>query len=225
MFIGHFGTGLAFKSITPQPSLGTLFFAAQFIDLIWPILILLGFERVEIDPGNTVVTPLNFVHYPFSHSFIGVLFWALVFGGIYYLIKRSIKNAIGLGVIVTGHWILDLFTHRPDLPLTPWTETKVGLGLWNSLLGTIVLEGLIFAGGAYLYIACTRAVNKKGSLGLYGLLGFLTAMYIGNLFGPPPPSPKPIAIMGMAQWLLVLWGYWIDRNREFIIKAERLAST
>jgi hypothetical protein len=57
MFIGHFGTGLAVKKVAPQPSLGTLIFAAQFIDLLWPILLLLGLERVEVDPGNTVVTP------------------------------------------------------------------------------------------------------------------------------------------------------------------------
>jgi len=214
MFIGHFGTGFAFKRITPQPSLGTLFFAAQFIDLIYPILLLIGFERVEVDPGNTVVTPLDFVHYPISHSLFGVILWGLIFGGCYYIIKRNAKNAIGLGLLVTGHWVLDLFTHRPDLPLTPWTEIKVGFSIWNSLIGTIVLEGLIFIGGAYLYLRCTRAINKKGSLGLYALLGFLTAIYVGNLVGPPPPSSETIAIMGMAQWLFVLWGYWIDRHRE-----------
>jgi hypothetical protein len=78
---------------------------------------------------------------------------------------------------------------------------------------------LIFIGGAYLYFKCTRALNKKGSLGLYALLGFLTAMYIVNLLGPPPPSAESIAITGLAQWLLVLWGFWIDRNRKYIIQA------
>jgi len=34
MFIGHFGVGLAAKKFSPRASLGTLFFAAQFLDLI-----------------------------------------------------------------------------------------------------------------------------------------------------------------------------------------------
>jgi membrane-bound metal-dependent hydrolase YbcI (DUF457 family) len=216
MFIGHFGPGLAVKKVAPQLSLGTLVFASMFIDLLWPIFILFGFEWVEVDPGNTIVTPLNFVHYPISHSLLGVIIWALLFGGIYFFIKKNVKNAFLPGALVVGHWILDLFTHRPDLPLLPWSETKVGFGLWNSLWGTIVVEGLIFIGGAYLYIHSTRALNRKGSYGLWLFLGFLIVIYIGGLFGPPPPSPEPIVIAGLAQWLFVFWAYWIDRNRENI---------
>jgi len=216
MFIGHFGTGLAAKKVAPQPSLGTLVFAAHFIDLLWPILLLLGLERVEVDPGNTIVTPLNFIHYPISHSLLGVLIWALLFGGIYFLIKKNEKNAIWLGALVVGHWILDLITHRPDLQLVPWAETMVGFGLWNSLLGTIVVEGLIFLGGSYLYIRATRAKNRKGSYGLWIFLGLLIVIYLGNFFSPPPPSSEPIAMVGLAQWLFVFLAYWIDRNREYI---------
>jgi membrane-bound metal-dependent hydrolase YbcI (DUF457 family) len=215
MLIGHFGTGLAVKKVAPTASLGTLIFASQFIDLIWPIFVLLGLERVEIDPGNTVVTPLNLVHYPISHSLLAVLVWALLFGGCYYLIKRHGKNAFWLGALVVGHWLLDLITHRPDLPLVPWSDTRVGFGIWNSLLGTIVVEGFIFLGGAFLYIKSTRAKNRRGSYGLWVFLGFLLAIYVGGLFGPPPPSAESVAIVGLAQWLLVVWAYWIDRNREY----------
>lgn len=214
MLIGHFGAGLAVKKVAPAASLGTLIFASQFIDLIWPIFVLLGLERVEIDPGNTVVTPLNFVHYPISHSLLAVLVWALLFGGCYYLIKRHGKNAFWLGALVVGHWLLDLFTHRPDLQWVPWSETKVGFGLWNSLMGTIIIEGFIFLGGAFLYIKTTQAKNRRGSYGLWVFLGFLIAIYIGGLFGPPPPSAESVALVGLAQWLLVVWAYWIDRNRE-----------
>ena len=67
MFIGHFGVGFGAKSVAPRVSLGTLFMAAQFIDLLWPTLLLLGVEHVEIAPGITRVTPLNFISYPVSH--------------------------------------------------------------------------------------------------------------------------------------------------------------
>lgn len=49
-------------------SLGTLLVACQFADLLWPTLLIAGLERVELQPGATVVTPLNFVSYPYSHS-------------------------------------------------------------------------------------------------------------------------------------------------------------
>jgi membrane-bound metal-dependent hydrolase YbcI (DUF457 family) len=218
MFIGHFGTGFAVKKIAPQPSLGTLFFAAQFIDLLWPILLLLGLEKVQIDPGNTAVTPLNFEHYPISHSMFGVLIWALLFGVVYYLIKKNTLNAIWLGLLVFSHWLLDLFTHRPDLPLFPWTDKMVGFGLWNSVVGTMILELSIFGIGLYFYLSITKPKNKKGIVGLWLLIVFLIVIYLSNIFGPPPPKAEPIAYLGLAQWLLIIWAYWIDKNREIKIK-------
>jgi hypothetical protein len=214
MFIGHFGTAFAVKKIAPKLSLGTMFMAAQFIDLLWPLLLLLGIEKVAIDPGNTAVTPLDFYHYPISHSLLGVLGWAVLFGLVYYLIKKSWKNSLLLGILVLGHWLLDLLTHRPDLPLIPGLELKVGLGLWNSLIGTLIIEVAIFLGGVILYMKITKAKNRKGSYGAWGLIIFLLLVYSSNIFGAAPPSVEPIAYVGLLQWLLVIWGYWIDRNRE-----------
>lgn len=216
MFIGHFGAGFAVKKITSRPSLGTLFLAAQFLDLIWPVLLLFGIEHVEIDPGNTLVTPLNFVYYPISHSLFAAAFWSVLFGLVYYLIKKDIKPSVWLGILVMSHWIFDFITHRPDLPLMPCSPKFFGLGLWNSLAGTILVEGAIFSAGVFLYLKATKARNRAGSYGLWGLIVFLIIIYAGNLFGPPPPSTGPIAYIGLTQWLLVWWGYWIDRNREAI---------
>jgi len=213
MFIGHFGVGLAAKKIDTKPSLGTLFMASQFIDLLWPLLLLVGLEHVIIEPGNTAFTPLNFVDYPISHGFFSVLIWSILFGLAYYIIKRNVKSSLVLGALVMSHWVLDLITHRPDLPLFPWSEAKVGLGLWNSVVLTIIIEGFIFIGGAYLYMRTTRAENKKGSIALWSLLIFLGVVYVSNIFGPPPPGEGPIAIVGLSQWLLIAWAYWIDRNR------------
>ena len=70
MFIGHFALGFATKRVAPQVSLGTLFLAAQFVDLLWPTLLLLGVERVSIDPALRGA-PLRFEHYPVSHSLLG----------------------------------------------------------------------------------------------------------------------------------------------------------
>ena len=134
MFIGHFGAGLSAKKIDSKPSLGTMFLAAQFLDLIWPIFILLGIEKVKIEPGISAANPLDFTYYPWSHSLLIVLFWSLLFGIIYYLAKKNIKSSIVLGLLVLSHWILDLLVHIPDLPLWPGSGIMVGFGLWNSVI-------------------------------------------------------------------------------------------
>ena len=76
MFIGHLGLAFGAKRVAPGVALGTLFLACQFADLLWPVLVLAGMEVVEIHPGDTAVTPLRFVHYPYSHSLVALLWWA-----------------------------------------------------------------------------------------------------------------------------------------------------
>jgi len=214
MFIGHFGAGFVGKKFSKSASLGTYFMAAQWIDLIWPILLLLGIEKVEIEPGISSVTPLDFYYYPYTHSLFGVLVWALLFGFVYYLLKKNSRVAIILGLLVLSHWFLDLLVHIPDLPIFPGEGLKVGLGLWNSFAATIILEGLIFGLGVYLYYKVTKAKNKTGKYSLIGLITFLILIYALNLTGPPPDSVEAIGIVGNAQWLIILCAYWIDRNRE-----------
>jgi membrane-bound metal-dependent hydrolase YbcI (DUF457 family) len=212
MFLGHFAIGFAAKRYAPRASLGTLFLAAQFIDLLWPLLVLAGIERVRIAPGITVVTPLDFEHYPWSHSLLMVLVWGVLFAAVYFLIRRDRRASLVLGLAVVSHWVLDWLTHRPDLPLAPGAE-RVGLGLWNSFAGTVIVELGLFALGVYLYARATRARDRIGSWALWSLVAFLAAIYAGNLFGAPPPDVMAIAWVGQAQWLLVAWGYWIDRHR------------
>jgi membrane-bound metal-dependent hydrolase YbcI (DUF457 family) len=212
MFIGHFGIGLAAKKIGKAPALGTLFMASQFLDLLWPIFLIFGIEKVKVEAGNTAFTPLNFISYPYSHSFLGALIWAMLFGIIYYLVKRNVKNSILLGFIVLSHWLLDFFTHRPDLPLLPWSDAKYGLGMWNSVALTMFVEILIYLVGIYLYIKSRTFKNIKGIAKVWSLLVSLLIIYLMNIFGPPPPSEHAIGYVGLALWLLVAWAYWADRK-------------
>jgi hypothetical protein len=213
MFLGHFGVGFGAKRLAPKTSLGTLFLAAQFLDLLWPTLLLLGLERVAIVPGITKVTPLDFVHYPLSHSLLAVVIWGALFGAVYYLIRRYPTGGWVCAMAVISHWVLDLLVHRPDLPILPGGDFRAGFGLWNSLGATMVIELGVFALGLALYLRATSAADHIGSLGLWALVGLLLLIYAGNLFGAPPPNILAIAWLGQAQWLLIAWGYWIDRHR------------
>jgi membrane-bound metal-dependent hydrolase YbcI (DUF457 family) len=214
MFIGHFGLGFGAKRIAPV-SLGVLFAACQWADLLWPTLVLVGVERVEVDPGNTAVTPLNFVAYPYSHSLEALGLWAVAAAVVYWFIRRSSLSAsFVIGGLVLSHWVLDWITHRRDMPLTVSGSERVGLSLWNSVPGTVIVETVIFAAGVIVYLRATRSLDRVGSIGCWTLIGFLALVYAANLAGPPPPSASIVAWSAQAMWLLVAWAYWIDKHRE-----------
>jgi membrane-bound metal-dependent hydrolase YbcI (DUF457 family) len=215
MFIGHFALGFGAKRAAPTVSLGTLFLACQLADLLWPTLVLLGIEQVEVRPGDTAFTPLSFVSYPYSHSLVALLIWGAVFGAVYVLIRKSRAAAgVMIAALVVSHWVLDYLTHRPDMPVTFGGTTKLGLGLWNSVPATLMIELLLFAVGVGIYARFTEARDRRGTYGFWGLVGFLVAVYFVNVFSPPPPNASAVAWGAQALWLLVIWGYWVDRHRQ-----------
>jgi hypothetical protein len=222
MFIGHYAVALAAKKAAPKTSLGTLFLAAQFIDLLWPILLLLGLEHVRIDPGNTAFTPMDFYDYPISHSLLTVVGWSLAFGLVYFFAKRERKAAWILGLVVFSHWILDFITHHPDLPLAPGVQSYFGLGLWNSVAATVVIESAMFIAALILYLRTTKAVDRTGSISFWAFIVFTVLIHLSNILGreQPPPNETAIAIVTLALWLMVPWLYWIERHRRLSIAAN-----
>jgi membrane-bound metal-dependent hydrolase YbcI (DUF457 family) len=214
MFLGHIAVGFASKRAAPKASLGVLMTAPMFVDLLWPLFLVLGIERVRIDPGNTAVTPLDFTSYPWTHSLLMTLVWASLFMLAYLVRTGYSTGAFWVGTGVASHWVLDWFSHRPDLQLVPWSPVKVGLGLWNSVPATLAVELLMFAAGLALYLRTTRAKRWTGHLSLWSFVGFVVLAYFGNVFGPPPPSVEALRMIGLATWIFVPWAFWIDRTRE-----------
>jgi len=214
MFIGHFALAFGAKKVAPSVSLGTLFLAAQLADLVWPMLVLLGIETVEVHPGMTAFTPLDFVHYPYSHSLVALIGWAVGLAVIYMLVRRAKPAAAAtIALLVLSHWVLDVLTHRPDMPVTISGSELLGFGLWNSIPATIAVEGGLFALGVAMYFRSTSATDRIGQVGSLALVGFLAIVYVLNLVGPPPPSGAAVAWAALAMWLLVAWGFWVDRHR------------
>jgi hypothetical protein len=221
MFLGHYAIGLAAKKIAPKTSLGTLFLSTQFLDLLWPLFLLLGLEHVRIDPGNTAFTPLDFYDYPISHSLLAVIGWSVGFGLVYFIIRRYQQGAWILGAGVLSHWIIDFLSHRPDLPIIPGQETKAGLGLWNSVPATVLVEGTLFILGLILYTRSMTARDRLGRYAFWALIAFLAIIWIANIFAPePPPNETAIVIASLSLWLIIPWAYWIDRHRHAVAETE-----
>jgi hypothetical protein len=212
MFIGHFGLALAAKRIAPKQSLGLLFFSAEFLDLIWPIFLLLGLEHVRIAPGITRMQPFDFYDYPYSHSLTMTLTWSLAVALIYYLVRRYWRGTWVVAVLVASHWVLDYVTHRPDLPLS-LHGVKVGLGLWNHPVLAIGIEVLVFAIGVWLYLKTTRARDRVGRYGFWSLMILLFAGWVATLLSPPPPSAHQLAVGALGIWVVVPWAWWADSHR------------
>jgi membrane-bound metal-dependent hydrolase YbcI (DUF457 family) len=214
MLLGHYGVALAAKRYAPRTSLGTLILAAQLLDLIWPLFLLAGWERVHIVPGLMKASPFDFEHYPFSHSLLMALVWGALLGGGYHIFRRYPRGAAAIAVAVVSHWFLDLPMHRPDLPLWPGSSTKLGLSLWNSIGATIVIELGLLAAGVVIYVGVTRPRDNMGTRALAALVAVLLLIFFSSFFTPPPTSERAVAVVSLALWLFVPWGYWIDRNRE-----------
>lgn len=217
MFLGHHAVALAAKKVAPHTSFGTLVLASQFNDLLWPVLLLLKFEHVRFAPGSTAFSPFDFYDYPISHSLLTVLGWAVGFGGLYYILRKYPRGSLVVGVAVMSHWILDFLSHRADMPLAPGSDTVVGLGLWNSVAATLLVEAGMFAAGLFLYLKSTRAKDRQGIYALWPFVALLIAIYVGSIAAQGPVTQEQLGIGGLTQWLLVPWAYWIDRHREAVV--------
>ncbi|MGE5180245.1 MAG: metal-dependent hydrolase [Bacteroidota bacterium] len=213
MFAGHFAVALAAKRATPKTSLGTLVFGAQFLDLIWPILVLLGVEWFHIEPGVTKLNPLAFDHYPISHSLVMSLVWSVLVGAVYFWRRRSCRGAVVLGAAVFSHWVLDWITHAPDLQLAPGAAARAGLGLWNHPAAAIALEGGLFVAAVASYVTQTRAKDAVGRWSFFAFVFALALIQFANTTGPPPPSMRAVAWSALIIWLFVPWAAWFDRHR------------
>ena len=213
MFIGHFAVAFAVKRAAPRTSLGVTFAAAQLVDMLWPIFLLLGWEDVQITTNPNPFFRLQFTSYPWSHSLLMGIVWGAAFGALYFVVTKYGRGAIVVALLVPSHWVLDVIAHRPDLPLYPGGATRLGLGLWSNPVATIAVEAVMFVVGITLYTSFTESRDRVGGIGLHTLSAFLVVLYVASLVGPPPPSVTALAWTGLIGWPLALWPWWVDRHR------------
>ena len=215
MVLGHFGVGLGAKKYAPAVSLGLLFMAVQWVDLLWPVMLLLNLEKVNINKDDHSF-PLEFTSYPITHSLLMGIVWGACFALLYWLIKKDRRGAIVLAIAVLSHWFLDLIVHKADLPLFPGDSPKFGLGLWNWRPLVDGIEGVIFIIGLILYVRATRAKDKQGNWGLWLLAALLVLNQVAGELSPLPASAHAIGWAGQYQWIFIILGFWVDRHRYAI---------
>jgi hypothetical protein len=215
MFLGHFGLALGGKKAAPTLSLGLLFLAVGWADLLFFPLALLGVEHFRIAPGATAVTPMIFDDYPISHGLVGLAVAGLALGSAYFLARRQKTAAIVFGLAVVSHWFLDALVHRPDMPILAGAP-YFGLGLWNSVPLTVLAEAIALGVGLAIYLRTTRGLDRTGTWALWSLVALLVVLWIGAIAGPPPPSERAVEWSGIGMWIFVPWGYWIDRHRAIV---------
>jgi len=177
--------------------------------------VLLGIEHVTIAPSDTVVTPLRFDSYPYSHSLVALATWGVLAAVMYRVVRgsRTTTAAAVIAGVVISHWVLDWITHRPDMPITLGGSQRFGLELWSSKPATMIVENIMFFTGVTMYARATRPRDKTGTSTLAGLVLFLLVIHVASMFSPPPATPEAIAWAAQSIWILVAWGYWVDGHR------------
>jgi membrane-bound metal-dependent hydrolase YbcI (DUF457 family) len=212
MFLGHYGVALAAKRVAPRVSLGVLVAAAQLADLVWPVMVLLGVERIRLEPSDNPFLNIVFESYPWTHSLLASVVWGALAALAYWALRRDRTGSTVVGLVVVSHWVLDFLTHVPDLPLYPGGPL-VGLGLWRSPTATIIVEAIIFLAGLVAYVRFTRAVDRTGTWTLWAFVALLVAVYVASIYAPAPTSTSAIAWGALGGWLIPPFGWWVDRHR------------
>lgn len=214
VLVGHFAVGLATKRIDPKISLGTAILAATLADLLWCIFLIAGIERVEIKPGLGAANYLAASNIAISHSLLMDLIWAALFAAVYFLRHHDPRGAWLLFAAVLSHWLLDVVSHRPDMPLAPGVHHYFGWGLWNSISATILIEGGFWFLAIILYACATHPKQRAGSYVFWTVAALLTLAWLNNIAGPPPRNPRAAAISSLIFFSsVVAWAYWMNRLR------------
>ncbi|NNE18158.1 MAG: hypothetical protein HKN10_06750 [Myxococcales bacterium] len=195
MFLGHYGPSFGLRYASGGVPLWVLFLAAQFVDIVWSVLVITGVEKVRITPGFTASSPLDLYYMPYTHSLAASVVWVLVLGWLASLVW-SRRGGVVVGVCVLSHWVLDLLVHVTDLPL--WGDVhKVGFGLWDRPVIAFVLETAVLFIGAAIY-----AKHARSKLAIWIFAIVLLAIQMTNFVMPPPEESSQLAMMALSSYIL-----------------------
>lgn len=211
MFAGHLAVGFAVKRMEPAVSLGTAILAAVLADLLCFVFLIAGVESFERVPGAVLnrMTGHNIIY---SHSFAMDAVWAALFAAAFFLWKRRRRAAWLLFSAVLSHWVLDVVSHRPDMPLAPGIHPVLGFGLWNSVPATLLVEGGVWITAVVIYIRATGPLRLGAAAVFWSGIAVITLLSYANIRAGMDPDPVRAGVGGVILFsAMVAWAYGINR--------------
>jgi hypothetical protein len=157
VFVGHLALAFAVKRRAPDIPLVWLMAAVTIADLVWPIFVLTGIEHVRISPGATAFAPLVFESYPWSHSLLLLIGWALALAGLAWL--------GGLPVRAAG-WLTGLVLHLHGRQSEGWAGP---VALWS----LVAVCTVMWAGGPW-----SPPPTSERALGWFALIGWIVLPWV-----------------------------------------------
>lgn len=212
MYIGHFAPALGASAASPDaPRLGTLFVAAQLVDLAFFVFVIAGVEHMRVAPGITAMNPMDLYHMPYTHSLAAGALWGLAFGALIWRTTRSRAAGAWAAMVVMSHWLIDLIVHRPDLTLAG-EPPKLGLGLWDWPLVAMPLELALTGVAFWLFLSRTRGPVGPPLILLAAMLLFQAI----NWFGPQPEEYSlALPLMALLSYaILIALARWVGTTRR-----------
>lgn len=217
MFVGHYAASLALKSFEKRASLGVLFLAVQFVDILFFPFVLAGIERMNIVENFTQSTHFELEYMPFTHSLLAAMLWSIAAFALFrwvFVKKQSVAVVVALAVF--SHWLLDLPVHTPDLPLWSDTSPKLGFGLWNNAIATYLFEAGLLLLALWMYLRSTKAVSAAGKYGMVVFVAFLLLVNVSNIFGDPMVDSRlGLSVFALSSYFLfAAIAFWLDQKRS-----------
>jgi hypothetical protein len=227
MVLGHYAVGIALKRVEPRLSLGMLLLGVNLIDITFGILMLAGVEHARFVPTMAGIYPYELYDFPYSHSMAGGIALSLLGFLLYqYWPVRTgssrLRPALIFGAAIFSHFLCDIISHRPDLPLFGDGSPRIGMGLYGSMAGSVALEGVLFVLGLYWY---QRAVPLSSSIGRPGFVCFIATMLtvyfwtmvdapLRALHYPASPEMKIAILLFLGNLLFVAAGMWLENSQR-----------
>jgi hypothetical protein len=159
--IAHLGVGFAAKRFAPKVPVVYLIIAAEFIEILFFALVLIGIEQMPL--------PDKPPYSPFSHSLIMGIIWSIVIGVLTLIITKNQKTSLIIGLLVFSHTALDILA-SPKLAFYP-TDTNIpiffdssfsiGLGLWKYKMIALIGEFGILVLGVVIYLSTRRKIKRE----------------------------------------------------------------
>jgi hypothetical protein len=216
VFVGHYAASFALKSFEKRASLGVLFLAVQFVDILFFPFVLTGIERMNIVENFTQSTHFELEYMPFTHGLLASVVWAAAAYAVFrWVVVKKQSVAVVVALAVFSHWLLDLPVHTPDLPLWSDASPKLGFGLWNNAVATYLLEAGLLLLALWMYLRSTKATATVGKYGMAVFTGFLLLINVPNIFAAPMVDSKiGLSIFALSSYFLfAAVAFWLDRKR------------